>query len=473
MKKKILAALLASAMVLSVAGCEESSSSDDSDNTTSGSTTTAGDADDSSDSAETTAGEEDGDSTDGDKLTILTWSGTDIPAMVKLFIENTDYTEDDITYIETASNGEGARDAYDDYLESDNDADIICMDADWVKLYVEDDKYTEGLSEIGITESDYSNAYQYTVDIGTDANGVLKAASFQAAAGGYVYRADLAEQYLGVTSPEEMQELVKDWDTFKETAAKVYEASGGTTTMVASEGDLWQVYAMNRTSAWVDADNNLVIGEADGFFDFIKEFADAGYVSKDIDQWGDGWYTQGVDGTTMGYFFCTWCLTNASTGQLYQAEGGPKEDTWGQYRLVIGPQSYYWGGTWMAPTTKCNSNQIAADFIKFFTVDTDTMQLYAESTGDFANNKVAMQNIIDAGTNQNEMLGGQDQFAILAEGAAQIDMSGMATKYDSAIKGYLNEAAQGYMRGTYSTKEEAIEAFKQDVASNIADITVS
>jgi alanyl-tRNA synthetase len=36
-----------------------------------------------------------------------------------------------------------------------------------------------------------------------------------------MYRADLAEQYLGVTTPEEFQEKVADWDTFMDTAAEL------------------------------------------------------------------------------------------------------------------------------------------------------------------------------------------------------------------------------------------------------------
>ena len=75
--------------------------------------------------------------------------------------------------------------------------------------------------------------------MGTDQNGVLKGASWQAAAGGYCYRTDLAEQYLGVTTPEEMQAKVADWDTFWATAKEVYDASGNKTAMADTLGGVW------------------------------------------------------------------------------------------------------------------------------------------------------------------------------------------------------------------------------------------
>lgn len=121
---------------------------------------------------------------------------------------------------------------------------------------------------------------------------------------------------------------------------------------------------------------------------------------------------------------------------------------------------------------QCDTKDLATEFVKFFTTDADTMQKYAEFTGDFTNNKVAMQAIIDAGTNKNDLLGGQDQFAVLADGANNIKMDGLITEYDSKIKSCLNTAVQDYIAGTYATKEEAVDAFKKSVVATFPDIVV-
>lgn len=481
MKKRILAALLASAAVLSFAGCSkdngssgDSSAADSSAADSSAADSSAADssaADDSSNAGDSALSSE-------ETLTILAWTGnSDIKNMVKLFCQEKGYSEDQIVIKGVGDNGEGARDQYAQYLSGDGDADLMCLEADWILQYINDDTLVAPLSDLGITEADYANAYDYTIQIGKDKNGVLKGASFQAAPGGFVYRTDLAEEYLGVKTPEEMQEKVKDWDTFMETAKTVYEASDNKTSLTATEGGLWQVYAANRTQPWV-VDGKLVMDTAEDFFDVAKTMADNHYLAG-VPQWDPAWYQAGQDGTTMGYFFSTWCMTNSDGSQLWQAEGVTKDDdgnlsgpTFGKYNICQGPTGYFWGGTWLAASTKCDTKDLATEFVKFFTTDADTMQKYAEFTGDFTNNKVAMQTIIDAGTNKNDLLGGQDQFAVLADGANNIKMDGLITEYDSKIKSCLNTAVQDYIAGTYATKEEAVDAFKKSVVATFPDIVV-
>ena len=483
MKKRILAALLASAAVLSFAGCsKDNGSSGDSSAADSSSGAADSSAADSS-AADSSAADDSSNASDSalsseETLTILAWTGNaDIKNMVKLFCQEKGYSEDQIVIKGVGDNGEGARDQYAQYLSGDGDADLMCLEADWILQYINDDTLVAPLSDLGITEADYANAYDYTIQIGKDKNGVLKGASFQAAPGGFVYRTDLAEEYLGVKTPEEMQEKVKDWDTFMETAKTVYEASGNKTSLTATEGGLWQVYAANRTQPWV-VDGKLVMDTAEDFFDVAKTMADNHYLAG-VPQWDPAWYQAGQDGTTMGYFFSTWCMTNSDGSQLWQAEGVTKDDdgnlsgpTFGKYNICQGPTGYFWGGTWLAASTKCDTKDLATEFVKFFTTDADTMQKYAEFTGDFTNNKVAMQAIIDAGTNKNDLLGGQDQFAVLADGANNIKMDGLITEYDSKIKSCLNTAVQDYIAGTYATKEEAVDAFKKSVVATFPDIVV-
>ena len=482
MKKRILAALLASAAVLSFAGCsKDNGSSGDSsaaDSSSGAADSSAADSSAADSSAADSSNAGDSALSSEETLTILAWTGnSDIKNMVKLFCQEKGYSEDQIVIKGVGDNGEGARDQYAQYLSGDGDADLMCLEADWILQYINDDTLVAPLSDLGITEADYANAYDYTVQIGKDKNGVLKGASFQAAPGGFVYRTDLAEEYLGVKTPGEMQEKVKDWDTFMETAKTVYEASGNKTSLTATEGGLWQVYAANRTQPWV-VDGKLVMDTAEDFFDVAKTMSDNHYLAG-VPQWDPAWYQAGQDGTTMGYFFSTWCMTNSDGSQLWQAEGVTKDDdgnlsgpTFGKYNICEGPTGYFWGGTWLAASTKCDTKDLATEFVKFFTTDADTMQKYAEFTGDFTNNKVAMQAIIDAGTNKNDLLGGQDQFAVLADGANNIKMDGLITEYDSKIKSCLNTAVQDYIAGTYATKEEAVDAFKKSVVATFPDIVV-
>ena len=195
MKKRILAAVLASASILgAVAGCSSNNatSSTGSSTTDSSKTEDSSKTDDSSKNEESKNEESKTEATelkdDGDKLTILAWeSNSDIVNMVKLFCKETGTPEDKIEISKQGSNGEGGRDQYQQYLKGDGDADLMCLEADWILQYINDDQLTAPLSALGIEESAYSDAYGYTVAIGKNDAGVLKGASLQAATGGFVF----------------------------------------------------------------------------------------------------------------------------------------------------------------------------------------------------------------------------------------------------------------------------------------------
>ena len=486
MKKKLLTLFLAAAMLLSVAGCNENNNpSNNGDNSGDNSGSNSGDASQSGDNqtpSDNTVELKD----DGDKLTIVTWeSNSDVTNMVNIFCENTGTDPSKVEIVRQGKDGGAGSTQIQKYLDGDGDADIITLEADWILKYINDDNLTAPLSAIGIEKSSFASPYQYTVDIGTNEAGVLKGASFQAAPGGFLYRADLAEQYLGVKNPEEMQEKVKDWDTFKATAKELYEASEGKCSLACTEGGLWQVFAANRSKAWV-VDGKLVMDNAEEFYDIAKEFSDNHYITG-ITQWDTSWGATIQDGTALGDFAPTWGLTTGegSILSMFSGEEG-QSASYGNMALCQGPSAYFWGGTWLAVSNKCDNKTLAKQFIEYFTCSDEGMKAYATETGDFCNNSKVMQEIVDAGTNKNAKLkDGQDQFQIFMDQAAGINMTGLITKYDATIKTSFNDSVNAYlgnppkdadgnvtMELEGSTKEDAIKAFKKAVAAAFPDITV-
>lgn len=419
--------------------------------------------------------------TDGDTLTIMSWN-TEFGDMVKNYYckdngwtDNGDgtFTKDGVT-LEVVAHGVGGGEAsqyYDQYFDSGKDLDLYCVEADWALNYLGNDAKSAALSDVGITEAELADQYQYTKDIGTTEDGVLKGVSWQCAPGGFAYRTDLAEQYLGVKTPEEMQEKVKDWDTFMATAEEVYTASADKKTALTTSLDgVWQVFSANRDSAWVE-DNKLVVNdEITNFVDMAHTMYEKGYVCPGITQWSsDGsWLAKGQTDETMGYFVSTWGIGETI---LESAAGGKGGATYGKWNLVTGPNDYYWGGTWLTVSPTCDNADIVADIIRYFTVNADTMKSYALASSDFVNNKTVMQGIVDSGENKNENLGGQDQFAVFMEAADKIDLAGKITKYDSDIKLAFQTAYDKYNTGDYTSVDETIEAFKDEVAAKITDLT--
>ena len=417
----------------------------------------------------------------GDKLTILCWTDWELSYMYDIVADASGMAKDKMNWVQVGTMGSEANEKYAQYFASDDDVDLYFCDADWNMAYQNNDEYSAPLAAVGITEDMYANAYGYTVNMGKDQNGVLKGATWQVAAGGYAYRTDLAEEYLGITTPEDMQAAISDWDAFWATAATVYKKSGGRTAMADSLGGVWRAYSCgNLTSPWVQDGvmtyDNVRANTSD-FISMAKKNYDAGYIST-VYQWTDDWLIQGMSAGSManksfGFFFPTWSLVAGS--QLSMAEGEYEDSdegsTYGMYNVVCGPTGWFWGGSWICVSPKTDNATEAGQFIYYMTVDTNSMEEYVYNKGDFVNNKVVMDNVIAAGVNSNPLLGGQDQFAALSESASKVDMS-IATEYDADINYMFQNAVELYCEGTLNSEDDCINEFLNNTAEVLLDVTV-
>lgn len=414
-------------------------------------------------------------------LSVLSWTDNDLKNMFAvLFKENSEYNADNVKWVQVGTGGEEARDEYVNYFNGGEDCDLFCLEADWILDYIEKDEYTAPLTDLGFTKDDLTHGYSYVTAIGTDSKGNIKGSSWQATPGGYVYRTDLAEEYLGAKTPAEMQEFVKDWDTFTATAKKLQD-DGHKIAMADTLGGMWQVAQYNKGAAWVK-DGKLVVDDyCTKYLERAKEYYDKGYVTKEA-QWdpNGAWNRIMQDDSTMGAFLCTWCFGKNGTLSGMEGNSTTPDDatewvtdgvTGGKFNITEGPEGWAWGGTWLALSTKCNTKKSAHDFVDFFTVNPDTMKKYALYASEFVNNKETMKSIIDEGSNKNAYLGGQDQFAVLFNQADKIDMS-YVTEYDSVIKGKFNDAAGKYAKGEFTDAAAAIDDFKAEVKDALPNITV-
>lgn len=456
MKKRILAAMIAAASVLSLAGCNNETKPNDSGAGNSG----AGNSGSSSAGTTSTPAPADG---EDETLTLVSWSGnTDVQPMIDYFCEKTGTDKSKIKWATVGSKGEEARDNYATFLDGDQDADLIFCDAEWAPNFSNSD-YTIGLSELGITKDAYKDAYGYTLTLGTNDAGEFKGATWQATPGGFVYRADYAEQYLGVKTPDEMQALVSDWTKFEETAKKLAEQG---VAICATEGGLWQVKQCEKKNPWVVDGKLKVDDDAKAFIQMAKDYVDKGYITK-VKQWDESgaWWATVSTGEALGDFAPTWGLTNGDGTIANNFSGGEK----GVMGLCEGPAGWYWGGTYMMATKKCNSKTLAKQWIEFFTVNADTMQGYSEKTGDFMNNKVVMKTLSEAGLTNDMYKDGIHQFNVLYKAADKVNLT--ATKYDSVIKGAFNTAVQNYaIYGTTTSVDDAVAEFTKLVGEKYKDL---
>lgn len=345
---------------------------------------------------------------------------------------------------------------------ADDKIDIFLVEADYALKYSDTD-YTMAVSDLGITDDELANQYDYTKKILEDSNGVLKGVSWQSTPGVLIYNREIAKDMWGSDDPAEVQKHVSDWDTFyatgSELAAKGYK-------LTATVNDSYRVYSNNVSSKWVEDGKLNIDPQFKAWADAEKASYEAGQTTTgDLwsDEWSAGFYP---DGKVFAYFGPAW-LINFSMGQDDEKSiahaGG-----WG---ATEGPQAFYWGGTWICAATGTDNQTLVADIMRKMTTDETILKDIVSKDSDCINNKNVLSSLASDDSFGFSVLGGQNPFGLFTENVEKIDLSNLSA-YDQGCNESFQKIMKDYFSGQYATYDEAIEAFKQDVATKYPAITV-
>jgi ABC-type glycerol-3-phosphate transport system substrate-binding protein len=337
--------------------------------------------------------------------------------------------------------------------------DVFALEAAFVRKYIESGLL---LDITDVANEVKSKMFGYPIEVGTY-NGKVYGLSWQVTPGAMFYRRSLAKKYLGTDDPAEVQKYFTDLNKFLETAALLKNKSKGTCVVVSSTGDMFMPYKGARKQPWV-VDGKLVIDPAMiSYMEMAKTLKDKGYEGR-VSQWSEGWFAgmkgdlkneKGQPIEVFSYFLPTWGLhyvlkTNAPA-------------TSGDWAMIQGPASYFWGGTWLAAYKGTKSPNLAKEFIKYLATSDEFLTKWAKDTGDMVSNKNVVNAIKD--TYSEPYLGGQNHYAEFASMAVNIDGK-LIQGSDQAIEALFNEAVTAYVNGE-KTKEQALEAFKEQVKSTL------
>ena len=335
---------------------------------------------------------------------------------------------------------------------------IVAMDEGVTKYFMSSDMFVN-MDSIGITQKDYSNAFQYTIDH-APVNGKLKRLCWQATPGCFVYRTDIAQKVLGTSDPAKVQTYVKDWDTFMQTAEKMKQAGYK---MVSGPKEIQNAALADRKSAWVNDGTVTIDPAVDKYLELAMQLIDNGYTNKN-DPWTDGWQRD-FTGDVFGYFGCPWFVY----WSINDEESGSA--TAGKRNICAGPSAYNWGGTYLSVTDKCPNKELAALVLKTLCCDTDVMYKIQDETLDFVNNKAAVQKMIANGKGATPILGGANPLQTWYNVAVKVDGS-KATQYDSVFEGYLYTLIDGYENGYNESKDNMKSMLKAMIKDGYPNLTV-
>jgi len=352
-----------------------------------------------------------------------------------------------------------------DGAEQDKKVDLFLVEADYALKYV-NTPYTVAVKDLGITDAELANQYQYTKDIVTDSDGVLKGVSWQGCPGVMIYNRKIAQDVFGSDDPAVIQPLVSDWTKFREAASQL-KAKGYYAT--ATVNDTFRVFSNNVTTKWVD-DETKTLNIDQSILDWVamsKEMVDAGETTT-FGQWGDEWSKgfyegQGLD--TFAYFGPAWLIDfcmQADDEASIAAQGG--------WAATEGPMGFYWGGTWICAAAGTDNASLVADIMRKMTMDEATMVDIVKADNDFVNNKPAMEAMAQDTSYGSKVLGGQNALAMFCAGADKIDLS-HNSNYDQGCVEAMQEVMKSYFDGN-SSYDEAIAAFYEAIQTKYPAVNI-
>ena len=355
--------------------------------------------------------------------------------------------------------------------DADDKIDIFLIEADYALKYVDSEYTLDVVNDIGLTEDDMADQYQYTKDIVTDSDGAIKGTTWQATPGLFAYRRSIAKDVLGTDDPDAVQEALADWDKFnavaEQAAAKGYK-------MLSGYDDSYRTFSNNVSAPWVDGTTVVVDENLMNWVDQTKTFTDKGYNNK-TSLWDDGWAAdQGPDGDVFGFFYSTWGINFTLLGNSLADPDGEQavgNGIYGDYAVCEGPEAYYWGGTWICAAAGTDNTATVKDVMEKLTCDSDIMKQITLDTQDYTNNKSAMNAIAEDPEFGSAFLGGQNHIALFAEAAEKIDMSN-AGKYDQGCNEKFQAAFKDYFDGSVDldTAKANFETAIMELYPNLTEV---
>lgn len=415
----------------------------------------------------------------GKVYNIYVWNTEFKDRFTKYFIDAGKVPSDvSVNFITVPNDNNGYQNALDNALLQQNDVaadekvDLFCVEADYAKKYCDKSVTLDVKKDIGLTDEDLKDQYKYTQDAVTDTKGALKGVSWQATPGLFAYRRDIAKQVFGTDDPDKVQEQLSDWNKFEASATKMKDAGYY---MLSGYNDDYRVFSNNSTTPWVDSNKKIQISkELMSWVDQTKKYTDAGYNHKVGKLFDNDWMADmGPGSSVFGFFLSTWGIDfnlKAASLQTAVKDGGKEEvgnGLFGDWACCYGPQSYFWGGTWICAATGSDNVELTKEVMKTLTCDKDTLVKITNNENDYTNTVSGMQERANSDY-KSPFLGGQNHIKLFTQSASKIELKNL-TYYDQGLNESFQNMFKDYFDGKV-TKDQALDNFYKDALTKYPEL---
>lgn len=366
--------------------------------------------------------------------------------------------------------------------------------------------------DVAAEKADFAD---YIWQSGENADGRLTALSWQVTPGAIFFKVDLAEDVWGSetgfpSNPDaaDYNELVSAWvsankfntlDNLKAAQEEVKAFDASYRLFPDDQAVRHFAAGTDDPAKWLDASGKLnaaKITEQIGYLELVKSMYGETIqdsLTANAGEWSGEWFAGMGDVMTdandnewfvMAYAMPTWGLkyviepsmarVDATTGESCTLPENPTaadeeacvyKGNWG---MASGPNSYFWGGTYLAVREESDNKDAAFAFIKSMLFDKERLAARQLEDGDMYSVASVMDPAI-AGYTGRDSLGGMNHLEIFQQEAAKIDLTNV-TAYDRRLNTMLGEALNKYKTGDYATLQDCLEGFYSDVQTTLPEI---
>jgi multiple sugar transport system substrate-binding protein len=182
-----------------------------------------------------------------------------------------------------------------------------------------------------------STFFPYQEALCKNEKGELVALPWDISSAALAYKRDLAQQYLGVSEPAEVQAMLPTWNAFIEKGIRLQQDTSGKVFMFASLTNIFQI-ASGQNPSPIVANNRLDLDPVRKTLEMIVRFRD-NKISDNIIESAPAYNASYVDDLHIFYPCAGW----SPNYQIIPNDPQGPTHTWG---LIVPPEGCFsWGGT--------------------------------------------------------------------------------------------------------------------------------
>lgn len=244
----------------------------------------------------------------------------------------------------------------------------------------------------------------------TTSSGEMKAMPWDVATGVMFYRPDVFKAAGLPTEPDQVAKSVATWDDFIKAGQAIKDKTGGETTIVGNEHDIFNAGFWQNGGTIVQDGTVVLVPEGLAPLQTAVKAKNAG-IGGNIPAWSERWAPALQSGKIATVIMGGWMLGNLQN--LIDPDGA------GNWRVTAAPGGAFSnGGTYLQIPQLAEHKQLAWEFTRFVTTDTEALNTVFQKTGIVPAYKPAWQSpIYDQPV---PYLGGQPAFRLMVNLAQQV-----------------------------------------------------